>query len=146
MESSFTRSRKAEHPVRDLEDMDIETIRALNRASKGTDDWSVVHAPSKEDTIEMSGALNVVEVEPRHAPKDAVEMGRIAQQVTDSKDPRDDRWTEIAKKLVVKDAIEQLGYEYEETRTAYYIFSYLKPVCKHLCPQSMLSFLPLDAF
>jgi hypothetical protein len=131
IESSFSRARNTEPSVRDLEDMDIESIRALNRASKGTYDSSVVHAPSKEDEIEMSGALQVIEVEPRHAPADAVEMGRVTQQVTDSKDPRDDRWTEITKKLVVKEAIEQMGYEYEEMRTVYYIFSYLKSVCIH---------------
>ncbi|CAG7915532.1 unnamed protein product [Penicillium olsonii] len=110
-------------PMRDTKDTDAESTRTGNRTSKGTDDWSVVQSPPKPESVEMSGALNVVEVEPRHAPEP--DTGRVAQQVTDAKDPRDDRWTEITKKLVVKDAIEQMGYEYEETRSCYFIFSYL---------------------
>ena len=140
MESSSSRARKTVPSVRDLDEIDIESTRTLNRTSKGTDDWSVIHAPSKDDAIEMTGALEVVEVEPRHAPINAVEMGRVAQKVTDSKDPRDDRWTEITKKLVVKEAIEQMGYEYEETRTFYYIFSYLTSVCIHSSSHSLFSF------
>lgn len=38
---------------------------------------------------------------------------------------RDRLWTEITKDLVVREAIERAGYEYEETDQFYYIFSYL---------------------
>lgn len=41
------------------------------------------------------------------------------------KDRRDRLWTEITKDLVVRDAVEKLGYEYEETDYFFYIFSYL---------------------
>lgn len=41
------------------------------------------------------------------------------------KDRRDRKWTEITKDLVVRDAVERLGYEYEETDSFFYIFSYL---------------------
>jgi hypothetical protein len=129
--SSSSGTRKPARSVADLEELDIETLRELNRESKGKDDWSLIHAPTAADAIEMSGALDIVEIEPRHAPIDQVETGRIAQQVADVKDPRDSRWTEITKKLVVKEAIERMGYEYEETRTFYYIFSYLQSVCTH---------------
>jgi hypothetical protein len=37
-------------------------------------------------------------------------------------------WTEITKDLVVKEAIKQAGYEFEETDDFYYIMSYLKYV------------------
>ena len=40
----------------------------------------------------------------------------------------DGLWTEITKDLVVKDAITQAGYEFEETDDFYYIMSYLKYV------------------
>lgn len=73
----------------------------------------------------MSGALNVIEVAPKGAIEDEIDR-KVAAQV--SKEPRDERWTEITKDLVVREAIERLGYEFEETRTFYYIFSYLKPV------------------
>ncbi|KAI1907178.1 hypothetical protein LOZ64_005985 [Ophidiomyces ophidiicola] len=35
-------------------------------------------------------------------------------------------WTEITKDLVVKEAIEKVGYEYEETEEFFYVFSYLR--------------------
>ncbi|OQD71273.1 hypothetical protein PENPOL_c001G03912 [Penicillium polonicum] len=114
--------------MREVEkDIIIESTRVVNKAPRGTDDWSVVHTPSPDEAIEMTGALDVVEVKPRHSSVDEAEVGRVAQQVTDPEEARNDRWTEIAKRLVVREAIEQMGFEYEEMRTCYYIFSYLKP-------------------
>ena len=40
----------------------------------------------------------------------------------------DTMWTEITKDLVIKDAIEKLGYDYEETEYFYYIMEYLRYV------------------
>jgi hypothetical protein len=37
-----------------------------------------------------------------------------------------DLWTEITKDLVVREAIEQLGYDFEETEFFYYIIQYLR--------------------
>jgi hypothetical protein len=39
-----------------------------------------------------------------------------------------DLWTEITKDLVVKEAIDELGYDYEETEFFYYILQYLRYV------------------
>lgn len=39
-----------------------------------------------------------------------------------------DMWTEITKDLVVREAIEELGYEYEETQQFFYIMDYLRYV------------------
>ncbi|KAK3935677.1 hypothetical protein QBC46DRAFT_346356 [Diplogelasinospora grovesii] len=39
---------------------------------------------------------------------------------------RSDMWTEITKDLVSREAIEELGYEYEETEYFYYIMQYLR--------------------
>ena len=39
-----------------------------------------------------------------------------------------DRWTEITKDLVSREAIDRMGYEYEETEWFYYIMEYLKYV------------------
>jgi hypothetical protein len=41
---------------------------------------------------------------------------------------RSEMWTEITKDLVVREAIEDMGYEYEETEYFYYIMTYLKYV------------------
>jgi hypothetical protein len=54
--------------------------------------------------------------------------GRIGRRYIGVKDKRDRLWTEITKDLVVKEAIERAGYEYEETDSFYYIFSYLRYV------------------
>ena len=43
--------------------------------------------------------------------------------------PRKEMWTEITKDLVVKEAIEMFGCEYEETEAFYYVMDYLKYVC-----------------
>src|SRR5271170_6342763 len=44
------------------------------------------------------------------------------------KKERDGFWTEITKDLVVKEAIMQAGYDFEETDDFYYIMNYLKYV------------------
>jgi hypothetical protein len=41
---------------------------------------------------------------------------------------RSDMWTEVTKDLVIKDAIEAMGYEYEETEFFYYVMEYLRYV------------------
>lgn len=41
--------------------------------------------------------------------------------------PRD-LWTEVTKDLVVKEAIEECGYDYEETELFFYVMQYLKYV------------------
>ena len=43
-------------------------------------------------------------------------------------------WTEITKDLVVKEAIEQMGYDYEETEFFYYVLTYLRYVCTPSTP------------
>jgi hypothetical protein len=39
-----------------------------------------------------------------------------------------DMWTEITKDLVVREAIEEMGYDFEETEFFYYIIQYLRYV------------------
>lgn len=101
------------------------STRSLHRdIPNAASEWSMVHTP-KPEALEISGALDVVEVAPKGAIDDEIDR-KVAAQVT--KESRDERWTEITKDLVVREAIERLGYEFEETRTFYYVFSYLEPV------------------
>jgi hypothetical protein len=37
-------------------------------------------------------------------------------------------WTEVTKDLVIKEAIEEMGYEYEETEEFFYVIEYLRYV------------------
>lgn len=138
--------REVEEEVEENEEKDVTEIR--ERRSKirpmaddikrdSIDEWSVVHAPSKEEAIEMTGGLDVVEVAPRDASsaqesetesEEEIEVDRSRRVMPEvSKERRDERWTEITKDLVVREAIERLGYEFEETRMFYYIFSHLEP-------------------
>jgi hypothetical protein len=41
---------------------------------------------------------------------------------------RDKMWTEVTKDLVTKEAIDEMGYEYEETDDHFYVMEYLKYV------------------
>lgn len=151
-ESSRSRLRRKLPRELDLDDEDEEEEVLVHEERSGprssarslidkftdkADEWSVVHAPSKEDAVEMTGALNVVEVAPKDASDKELDRKRIGAQVV--KERRDERWTEIAKDLVVREAIERLGYEFEETRTFYYVFSYLEPVSRILWARGRLS-------
>ena len=40
----------------------------------------------------------------------------------------DSMWTEITKDLVVREALEELGYEFEETEFFFYVIAYLRYV------------------
>lgn len=41
---------------------------------------------------------------------------------------KDKMWTEVTKDLVIKEAVEELGYEYEETEEFFYVIEYLRYV------------------
>lgn len=53
---------------------------------------------------------------------------QVGSRYVRTKDPRE-RPTEITKDLVVREAIERAGYEFEETASFYYIFDSLQYVC-----------------
>lgn len=46
--------------------------------------------------------------------------------------PPKEMWTEISKDLVVREAIEELGYEYEDSPMFYYVMQYLRYVSRRL--------------
>lgn len=54
--------------------------------------------------------------------------GDIGRRFGRERDPREGLWTEITKDLVVKEAIQEMGYEFEETDDFYYIIAYLRYV------------------
>ncbi|PYI14993.1 hypothetical protein BO99DRAFT_269451 [Aspergillus violaceofuscus CBS 115571] len=65
--------------------------------------------------------------EPRQSDEDfSRQFGRIGRRFVGVKDHRERLWTEITRDLVVKEALERAGYEYEETETSYFIFTYLE--------------------
>lgn len=98
------------------------------------DEWSMAQEPPKDIPVEMTGALNVMEIAPKGSVDEEVDRRRVGAKVV--KERRDERWTEITKDLVVREAIEQLGYEFEETKMFYYIFSFMEPVSRIESPGS----------
>jgi hypothetical protein len=58
--------------------------------------------------------------------------GDIGRRYGKMPTPTDGLWTEITKDLVVKEAIVEMGYEYEETDDFYYIIAYLRYVSHDL--------------
>ena len=51
--------------------------------------------------------------------------GEIGRRYGPRRDPTSGLWTEITKDLVVKEAITEAGYEFEETEDFYYVIAYL---------------------
>lgn len=45
-----------------------------------------------------------------------------------------DMWTEVTKDLVIKEAIEEMGYEFEDTEHFFYVMEYLKYVSPDQVP------------
>lgn len=64
-------------------------------------------------------------IAPAPAPSQGADIGR---RYGKTPDPKAGLWTEVTKDLVVKEAIQEMGYEYEETEEFYYIIAYLKYV------------------
>lgn len=68
---------------------------------------------------------------PPEPPREIKEEIRITKSRKESQPPprkRDRMWTEVTKDLVIKEAIEEQGYEYEETDGHFYIIEYLRYV------------------
>lgn len=64
------------------------------------------------------------------------EKPTIGRSYMGLKSKKEKLWTEITKDLVIKDAIEKAGYDYEETEHFFYIFDYLRYVSLTLYPFS----------
>ena len=61
------------------------------------------------------------------APREVESLDR-GRRFVGEKDRKEKMWTEITKDLVTKEAIEKMGYDYEETEFFYYIMVYLRYV------------------
>ena len=65
--------------------------------------------------------------DPRYSPAPA-HNGEIGKRYGKERNPTDGLWTEVTKDLVVKEAIQEMGYEFEENDDFYYIIAYLRYV------------------
>lgn len=112
-----------------------------------TRDWSIVDVPPGTERVRMDGVggasqeitwqrYNGVRRSKFIPERDSLAL-YDREQVTDRrvalppKNKFGDLWTEITKDLVVREAIEEIGYDYEETEYFFYIFQYLRYVRNH---------------
>lgn len=72
-----------------------------------------------ESEIGRPGPIGLPEPEPANT---------IGPRYGKQRDPRDGLWTEVTKDLVIKEAIMEMGYEYQETDEFFYIFKYMSYV------------------
>ncbi|EME44947.1 hypothetical protein DOTSEDRAFT_70857 [Dothistroma septosporum NZE10] len=67
---------------------------------------------------------------PPRESRETKEEIKITHTHTNEERPRDRKrdkmWTEVTKDLVIKEAIEEMGYDYEETDEHFYVIEYLK--------------------
>ncbi|KAH0267774.1 SET domain-containing protein, partial [Aureobasidium melanogenum] len=52
--------------------------------------------------------------------------GPAPERKEEKRKPTKDMWTEVAKDLVIKEAIEEMGYQYEDSEHFFYVMEYLK--------------------
>jgi hypothetical protein len=74
-----------------------------------------------------SGAL----VSTREYEREEIRDMRVGRPLPERQPPM---WTEITKDLVVREAIDEMGYDCEETEFFYYVMSYLAYVSCRLIP------------
>lgn len=147
-ESVHSRSRhRQRREIVEEDEIDMRETRSKPRSVMGDykkeriDDWSVVHVPAKKEPLRMPGSLDFVEMVPKagsvkesvkepteESDITEVEIEQRSRRATPENRQRRQRWTEISKELVVRDAIERYGYEFEEMTQFYYIFSHMEPV------------------
>lgn len=129
VEEVYSRPRELERPIRE------------STPKMAGEDWAIVSAAPKADReailddIPQGGKEPLTKdrkpkftiSEERHSESDPdFARGKVGRRYIGMKDQRDGLWTEITKDLVVREAIEKSGYEYEETVSSYYVFSYLQ--------------------
>lgn len=143
------------------EEADYYNQRALVRSYPGegyhgaTRDWAIVDVPPGTRRVRMDGAgggaqevtwqrYNGVR-RSKFMPDGSDEGygsevgrpvagagGEIGRRYGGIRDPREGMWTEITKDLVVKEAIIEAGYEFEETDDFYYVIAFLRYVSQDL--------------
>lgn len=126
--------------------------KALERGYPGeayngaTRDWALVDVPPGTERVRMQGAGGGAqeiswqryngtrrskfvtgdrEIDSPYGAPAPVDDRRVA--IPPKQVPRD-MWTEITKDLVLKEAVDEMGYQYEETAEFFYVMEYLRYV------------------
>jgi hypothetical protein len=117
--------------------------KAMERAYPGeayngaTKDWAIVDVPPGTNRVRMDGiggGAQEITWQRYNGVRRSKFITGDEERATDfgmpapvsSKPKTKDMWTEITKDLVIKDAIEAMGYDYEETDFFFYVMEYLR--------------------
>jgi hypothetical protein len=152
MELSHTRARSLSAPKRRSTapvDYDFDTEadfynrKAMERAYPGeayngaTKDWAIVDVPPGTNRVRMDGiggGAQEITWQRYNGVRRSKFISQDDERATDfglpapSKPKTKDMWTEITKDLVIKEAIDAMGYDYEETDYFFYVMEYLRYV------------------
>ena len=120
-----------------------------------TRDWTIVDVPPGTQRVTMDGvggaseeitwqryngvrrSTFIPEREREVELYDHSREERPPRRYVAERDPHSGMWTEITKDLVVREALEELGYEFDETEFFFYVMDYLRYVSIHLDGKNM---------
>lgn len=147
MELSRRRSLSPPRRRSTLPDMESEAEyynrKAMERAYIGeayngaTKDWAIVDVPPGTNRVRMDGVgggSQEITWQRYNGVRRAKFITEDEEFATDFDRPApvksrpSDMWTEITKDLVMKEAIDMMGYDYEETEYFFYVMEYLRYV------------------
>ena len=132
-------------PVADSEfefEADYYNRKALERGYPGeayngaTRDWAVVDVPPGTERVRMDGiggGAQEITWQRYNGVRRSKFISGDDERDTDfglpaPKPKKKDMWTEITKDLVLKEAIDSMGYDYEDTDDFFYVMEYLRYV------------------
>lgn len=151
---SVPRSRYRDYDDDLEEEADFYNRRALERSYPGeayngaTKDWAIVDVPPGTERVRMDGAGGGAQ-EITWQRYNGVRRSKFISgdrefdtpfgapaRIDDRRLPAPrrrtaDMWTEITKDLVLREAIEAFGYDYEETEYFFYVMEYLRYVSRN---------------
>ena len=150
-QSVGSRSVMSRRPDRDpiAEEAEYYARRNADRAYIGeghhgaTRDWAIVDVPPGTNRVQMEGVGGGSQeitwqryngVRRSRFNPDGHEFAGPSVEIEKKKyvgvrPKTDNMWTEITKDLVIKEAIEGYGYDFEETEFFFYVMEYLRYVC-----------------
>ncbi|KAF2647877.1 hypothetical protein K491DRAFT_272657 [Lophiostoma macrostomum CBS 122681] len=120
---------------------DYYNRRALERGYPGeayngaTKDWAIVDVPPGTSRVRMDGVgggAQEVTWQRYNGVRRSKFISGDEERATDfgmpspPKPKKKDMWTEVTKDLVIKEAIDAMGYDYEETDDFFYVMEYLR--------------------
>ncbi|KAH9827512.1 serine/arginine repetitive matrix protein 1-like [Teratosphaeria destructans] len=102
-------------------------------------DYGLPEAPPPPPAIEAPPPAPAPPPREERSTEIKISERRITEETSRGK-TKDKMWTEVTKDLVIKEAIDEMGYEYEETDEFFYIMEYLKYVSLFLSSAPRSSF------